>query len=526
MSKPKEIEDKKDQIEGKVPNTSKARGSKRRTGGKGRPRRKFGNPKDSQTNDPNWYSQSPELLRDSSSIPFSWPVGTRMYTSDKFEIDVVPGICRIDIQPTIGTSLNVNSPVNVAASAIYSWVRHANSGHSNYDAPDLMMYMLAMSNVYSFVVWMQRLYGMVSLYDQRNRYLPVAMVTADEVDFDDIRNNLANFRYFLNAYINKVASLAVPATMPIFNRLAFLFANIYCEGPSVKDQMYMYHPHQLGWYQFGLNSTTHVGELTFTPMTTVSGKATFAEIVTYANTLFNAVWDQEDFGIMSGDILKAYDGNVIKLSPVPEVMSMLPIYDAMVLHQMKNAKIFDHLSVSKISQNTTGTILQSILVDSTATADQKASVAARLLADKILSTDFDSPTPEVVIESTRLMPAYDAYGGVIYAGTEIPTNVRYFSFDNAGALQPRDIAIQNHDGSTVSGTTFNSIMLDMQYLSSFKYHPEWNMVQVASGAVAAGKTIRIWDIDNYAVLSNPDLQKMHETALLSLFAVPAIAKIS
>lgn len=505
------------------------RATRRANGQRGkRNKRKFKDAnKSTGSNDPAWYSQSQELLRDSSSIPFSWPVGTPMRVNAKMGLDTVPGVCAIHLVPTVGTSLNNNSPINVAASAIYSWVRHANSGHSNYDAPDLMMYLLAMSNIYSFVVWMQRIYGYVTLYDQRNRYLGRGIAAADGVDFDDIRNNLANYRYFLNAYVNKVASLAVPATMPIFSRLAFLFSNIYSEGPSVKDQIYMYRPDLLAWYKFGLDADTGAGKLTRTAMPVSGTYATFSEIVAYANDLFNAIWDQEDFGIMSGDILKAYDGNVIKLAPIPEVMNFTPIYDALVLHQMKNAKLNGTIAVGPISQNN-GLISHTVLIDPNASAINKAITLNYLNAGKILSTDFDDPGPDVVIESTRLMAAYDAYSGVVQTGTEIARLAIYWYYDDNGVLNSKGDTILSHQFFTATGgdgAYLKDLLICRQIFANFKYHPE-SVVYGVTSSNSVDVCYRDWDIDNYAVLDNETLIKMHETALLSLFAVPAIAKIS
>jgi hypothetical protein len=490
-------------------------------------RNRFDANNSSGSNDPAWYSQSPELLRDSASIPFSWPVGIPLRTNSKMVLDNIPGVCALRVVPTVGTSLNSNSPVNVASSAIYSWVRHANSGHANYEAPDLMIYLLAMSNVYSFIVWMQRIYGYVTLYDQRNRYLGRGIAAADGVDFDSIRDNLANYRYFLNAYINKVASLAVPATMPIFSRLAFLYSNIYCEGPSVKDQMYMYTPNDRAWYKFVLDETTGAGKLELSSMVVAGSFATFSEIVTYANSLFNAIWEQEDFGIMSGDIIKAYDGNVIKLSSIPEVMNFVPVYDAMVLHQIKNAKLAGDVSLGPISQSS-GIISHTIIIRPAASANSKAVTVNYLNSDKVLSTDFDNPGPEVVIESTRLMPAYDAYAGVIQSGTEILMGVTYWYYDNNGVLSKHDDILNSHNYYTATGgdsAFVRNEMLCSQIISNFKYHPEVMRFGIASDNTV-DLVFKLWDVDNYAVLSNETLIKLHETALLSLFAVPAISKIS
>lgn len=225
-----------------------------RSKGRSYKRSKSGNKPD-KTNDPSWYGTSPELIRDSASIPFSWPVGTSFNVDDGYTIDSVPGIMALSVQSGIGGCYTENDAVNVASSAIYTYVRHANSGHSNYDAPDLMMYLLAMSSIYSFITWCQRNLAALNTFDQRNRYIPKGILKANSVDYESLRDNQANFRFWLNTFITKVSSLVVPNVMPIFQRLAFLYANIYIDGPTIKDQLYMYVPHGLTWTKFSLDSS-------------------------------------------------------------------------------------------------------------------------------------------------------------------------------------------------------------------------------------------------------------------------------
>lgn len=482
------------------------------------------------TNDPAWYSANAELLRDAASIPFSWPTGTTLDGSGKVYQDVVPGLLTMELKPTIGSSMTMNSPVNVASNAIYSFVRHANSGHSNYDAPDLMMYLLAMSHIYSFTTWCQRLLGIINMYDQKNRYLPYALVNANHVDFGDLRNNIANFRYWLNNFITKVASLAVPATMNVFSRLAFLYSNVYIDGPTIKDQLYMFIPDiEIGrspWMKFSLDSN-QAGQLEWASFTQAGSYLKVSEIEDYGTMLFNAIWDQEDFGIMSGDILKAYGDNIIKLAPVPVDFSLAPVCDTMVLHQFKNAKLGGRsFDVSKITQSN-GIISQLVFVDSTLTTAAQRLARDYALLNKTLSSDFESPTPEVVIESTRLMFGYDVISNYVHCGTELPLRCVAWQFSNNGTLGYRNLW-PYYEYLDTSSPTLAQLRANSQalgYLKAFKYAPEvFYMEYNSTGNLTSAD--RIWDIDNYAVLNQNDIIKMHEAALMSLFAVPAIAKIS
>lgn len=297
----------------------------------------------SKTNDPSWYSSDENIMRDAASIPFSWAVGTTVDIGIASDY-TIPGICALHTMPSFGYAETFADPLNVAATAVYSNIRYANSGSKNYDAPDLMMYILAMSQVYSYINMLQRVYGISMLYSQRNRYLPKALLKAMNVDFEDVISNLANFRYGINVLVNKASSFAVPSVFTLFNRQAFLYQNVYCEGTSIKDQLYMYVPD--GFYQFGLvDNASALGYIPFTPAavtgnlnTDVYSLFTVDQLLQYGSSLLQSLLSSEDMNIMSGDILKAYgDQGIVKLAQISPDYVITPVFDIAVLEQMKNS---------------------------------------------------------------------------------------------------------------------------------------------------------------------------------------------
>lgn len=285
----------------------------------------------STTNDPSWYAVDSSLLRDAASIPFSRAVGTQVpldFNSAAFwdegtKVEYsVPGVMTLEIIPTYGSIEDKNSPINVAATATYSFIRYANSGHANYDSVDLMLYLCAMSQVYSYINYLQRIYGLATLYSQRNRYMPRTLLYATGVDPDDVINNLANFRYGINVLINQAASLSVPANMPIFARQAFLYQNVYSEGQTVKDQMYMFTPEGFLFFHESADPDG-AGSLELNHLGHTRRKC--SELLEYGQRMLQPILQSEDMNIMSGDILKAYSANsLIKLTSVPEDYSVAP----------------------------------------------------------------------------------------------------------------------------------------------------------------------------------------------------------
>lgn len=482
-------------------------------------------------NDPAWYAADPTILRDAASFPFSWPTGATnthdlsLYDEAHTEppYSRVPGIVSLRTAPTIGFALRATDPINVAAQALYSFVRHANSGHSNYDAPDLMLYILGMASNYSYLVWCQRLYGYSLTYDQRNRYISDQLIKANGVDPDSVHSNLANFRFWINTLIAKMSSFAVPATLSIFSRMSFMYSDFYIEGTSIKDQLYQYVPD--GFHKFIIDQQSRgrldYVELDHTKLLTVE------EVMTYGNNLFGAIWDQEDFGIMSGDILKSYGDRIIKLAAIPETYQIFPKFDPMVLTQMKNATILD-AEPADISQSDNGLLVSVLTPDSyttktyfgtetvlTSTAITNLNKARlRLLKDwKAVTVDTDDPTPDVVMEATRMMYGYDTYLAELKTGSEFVRKVIVtYDIDANFALEQTNVVTFANSDSVMNLGRF------LQTIKHFHYMPRvfiWNNYKDGHSQLE-----EYFDLDNFAILDNSDLSKLHTAAVINMYAVP------
>lgn len=508
-------------------------------------------------NDEAWYGADPALLRDAASIPFSASIGTSLdYGSSYIKSGnpyftqganhAIPGLINFHITPTFGYAHNGNDPINVAANAIYAFLRQANSGAKNYDAPDMMIYCLAMTQVYSYISYLQRLYGYASLYSQRNRYLPKSLLFANLVSYDSIMNDLAGFRYAINLLINKASSLAVPGNMTIFQRHAFLYRDIYSEGDSIKDQLYQFVPD--GFYKFALNDDKsgmlkYIGLASKADVTgeTSANLLSVKALIDLGNELLDPLITSEDFNIMSGDILKAYGDNIIKLTSLPTEFPIVPIHDYTVLQQMKNATIIGQsLTSNALVQDPTKSFLlyRPQVPKVTATTVYTDRLAARAqFANPIISVGTNEPTPGEVMEVTRLKctridDPSQTQTDYINCGTEI---VRFVS------LQYIDVNTGDTRGQVMaSNTTYSTYNTDhledaakqtylLMLLKNYKFAPLAYAFFTTADVGDFSKNDYFmgpaWDFDNYSVITPAILQKLHEAAIMNMLHVPHISKL-
>lgn len=507
----------------------------------------------SKTNDPEWYAQTPALMQDAASIPFSQAVGTSFQinassnaegytTSQKM---VIPGIITAGIVPIPAGAISPTSPLNIAATALFTQVRKANSGAANYNSPDLMIYAIAMGNIYSYLNFLIRVYGTVNLYSHSNRYLPRALTIAQGINFTDVQSSLANFRYGVNTLIHKAASLACPASMTYFKRLAFLFSGLYAEGESVKSQLYMYIPQAFLKYEETAEQTGGSLSCAWFGRTGLSEDKlwTTQELIEYGNSLLEPIITSEDMNIMSGDIKKAYGDNLLSLMTLGEDYVVMPTTDLNILEQFQNMDYYAYSETGPttamqvgITQSQEGytPYLNAVFHYPVQTG---LSITAVLETNThLLTTILTQPTAADVMERTRLMTTAIRIGGTdahieVTSCTEVVRGVEIWTF-NPDTLQLANVPLTRNwlvnPSSADEKKEFDMEILAYQHClaENFKFHPRLfyykNVGQEVLAPVYQLVNMAV-DVDNYALINRTDLDRMNEAALLSLFTVaPAV----
>lgn len=535
-------------------------------------------------NDPAWYSVFPELAQAAGNLPFSEPLGSRqgfavptqsagpwtvagnMYSA--FTCNSISGIMNLRVKSSYGSNQLPTDPLNVAATALYTHVRYVNSGRKNYDQADLMLMTAAIADIFSFVMFMQKIYSAAFTYSARNHYLGRAVLSSLGIDADDVISNLANFRYRLNAFISKVTTYAVPSTLPIFMRKAFMYSGLYIENSEdIKDQMYQFVPE--GFMRFAIDSKGK-GMLEFLPLggriedpTAVgSDMLTVDQLFTYADSLLKNVWGDEDFGLMSGDIIKAYGSNIITVSPIPSEMYLTPTYDEHVLMQIHNASIMpvyrdayleelasadltDHdvdagyyplpdsdleqiCQAGSVYQDSHGNLVSKELTEANVSPGATASAGslqywASQGFNSMLDIKKNVPTVDDVLESTRLT-AVGATNGNIYndrgeitCGTEIVMDVYVSSFVWTGTAY--GLAFTQFKSNI---NPFNDNWTILPSYMQFEYAPLVHRWTLNDYTIQNFQTLA--QLRNFTYVRAEQIQRLHEVAMLSLLFVPGVAK--
>lgn len=494
-------------------------------------------------NDVSWYASNPDLLRDSSSLAYSnslgssFNLGVSASASGTYADMTFPGILTYKVVYGPGrTDADNVTAVNIAATNIYSFVRHANSGRSNYDAPDLMLYILSMGSAYAMYSWLTRIYGLTRLYSQVNRYWPRAMVEAQGVDFDDINTNLADFRYFINTLPEKLGALCVPNTMPVFARWTWMFGNVFQDDDWAKAQAYMFVPD--GYYVYNETTANTAGFAEYHRISAeYSSALKFADLKKIMNDMISKMVASEDCNIMSGDIFKAFGpSGVYALSGISEDFITIPAYVPEVLGQIHNlvcagipkgsSPVYSNFNVA---QDAAGHLVWNpIFIMPLNNTDLK--IEHKYVFDAM----SDVPDPATNMVNSRLTA--DLYyetgstaSSVRTSGTEIVTTWDIWTYAPSGDNWTLQHLGENSSIIAVSTTAqFNAFSDYVKLMSALEKFDHHHFVYVLSYSTTDKVTTFLGvcgDVQNYTIISDYELSKMHETALLSEFAVPMMGAV-
>ena len=473
-------------------------------------------------NDPSWYAELPELVRDSASIAFAQPLGNKftIATADALtdaSTYVLPGVLQIRYIPTPGINTGRNSPLNVAMVDIYSWVRHMNSGHVNYDPVDLMMYLLAMDSVYSYWAFVRRIYGLGMMYAQRNRYWPEAILRMMGQDPVVISKNLANLRMFLNAFAYKMSCFNTPAILSYYKRHVWLNSGVWSDGPSEKSQVYFYQPE--GFYKYVESSSTG-GSLTLQMYGDTESHSGLEYLFDLGNSLMYSLLKSEDAGIMSGDILKAYRevSPMVVFDSVDEDEVVLPTYDEETLTQIENTMCYGSLTNTDITQSDGLLIFNPVRTNFN---------FGHNLTNLLNVHNEEMKSPEYVLVATRNMPvvnrAITASSHALtfkWCGSEICTKYSIGQYNPSFELEIQNFSSFLDVDMEISPFTMWKLN-DM--MSAFSRHPKLVMMKKNGSTNLYKYESIMWEWDDYTLISDVTLGNMHECALMSQFGVNAIS---
>lgn len=472
-------------------------------------------------NDWRFYAATEQIAKDVASLPFNYLGGTKFPTSGvtintQGQLEVVnntsaiPAVLNVNYVNSIGVTTSKTQGINMAAIQLYTYVRQRNSGASNYEAPDLAMYILALRELYSELARLKKIIGLAGKFDYYNHNIPDLLLLACGVDANDLRNNLAQYRARLNLLISKADAFALPSYFKIIDRSYFIEASVFMDSNSIRGQFYNFN--KRGYYVWSPVSSTTGTELVFKQTTT---QTKFSYHLDQAQEMLDAMYLDSDALLMSGDILKAFgESGLMNMTEVPENYVTPFVYDEDILSQIENSYAI------KPSHTVTEADLLASVTDAWNITqsnqlikfEPKFKVSTSEIPGYVTKFAFNShkenPDYKDVLEWSRLMCTMSAVGteaeGMLVSLTSTGLEV-VLSYSLYGYVlnSPQNIA---NLGSTINGIEQGNSLNSALSITNFDWHPFLYAIYVQSVRV-------VGDLKVATAVDADTIQKINDAAI-------------
>jgi hypothetical protein len=501
-------------------------------------------------NDFEWYNNNPHLTQAAASIPFPYRPGMYLDLGDKDKFNYgtsIPGVMALEYALSVGRSAEVTSPISIAAKEMYARVREKFSGTLPEDAPDIMLYVMAMDSIYLCIGEMKRLYRILDAYSPYNYAVPTALIQAAVSGYsaglsadDDFITSLRRDKMKLYQYINELVGMTrkftVPGNMSIIKRHFWLADNVYTDDPSPSSQMYMfvntYH------YKFGIYQDAGALMPVHWPVPTT--ESSYVDLMyDHVRSLIEALANSEDAYTINGHLMRAYEGEpTFTLDYMELHQEWEPKFIPMVLMQIENA-----LTIPGDIEEDSLRVYQNVQTNAlihrpTFVLSQTGNTNKRALMEHIkpmLSIRDDNPGVEFVVEASRLHMAWreTATQGEfdVLCGTEILLHYQMFTPSNAtpsGHVATLGYPEFESFAITASLTTSDALNYTIDSrdlgriadLSRWMYHPFIYFIAKFSGngnIVNGGKLFVFGDFHNVTTLTAEQLENINRVCVYSQF---------
>lgn len=490
-------------------------------------------------NDWRFYAVTEQIAKDVGSIPFNQISGVPMTLgvqvkstapiTDESQTHSL-SVMALEYVNTPGiTNLGVRSGLNMAATKLYTFTRHANSGAKVYEAADEMMYILAMAEIYGMYCECKRALGIAQLFSAENRNLPRTLLNACRIDADDLKENIAQYRGRLNLIAHAINSWKVPDYFKAFQRIAYTASNVFGDSDSIRGQYYVFVKANYRYWDTTSNpGGTQLTNKWFNFMGSPSDPATrtLGEYMDAIDECLDQLFLDTDSNTISGDIAKAFnEANMYLLFETDENYVVNPIMDEDVLSQIENS-----YSATANSQLGSSDSIPDVAEGFDITqSGQLLSFTPSFVYDglnksvnvnyktRIFNSHKNDPDYRDTLEWTRLIACLNissySEDGVRFDVTAcgLEMLVGFHIFSDPTTTVPQEVG-QIIDKSSSNLRYLNSIAI----VSQFDWHP---LIYVYPNYVDPTDTTTVvnGDLKKYTVLQQDTISKIHDAANAAAF---------
>lgn len=513
-----------------------------------------------QHNDISFYALSDQIARDTGSLPYNVLSGTEQkFTYSSFN----PGnpetrvatwrnqcVGCIKYIPAQFTNGDTSTGLSMAASQLYEYLRHANSGARNYEVADAIMLVLAMKDIYRAYFELRRLFGIAKFFAFENRALPRTVFRALGVNYTDFIGNMANYRAQINILRERINAIAIPKYFKCFERVAYVSSNWFSDSSSIRGQFYIFEGAVR--YQWSGTTSEHGTELQAYSMQADAGEWTVQNLIQQLQAAIAIIEGDTDANTIAGDIKKAFsDAEIYQVAEVEENYRLAPLFDEDILAQIENMRtLADGLQPTASGMQLVSAAQQ--WPEHTLNVTQKNGLPywvpwfgqyktqGTILpisygpTKRVFNSHKDEPTYADNMEWSRLQPVFEQ--GYEMNGATTPGNTQVLKVVECGLELPLELTLftsENDNGSRFRGIQSlypSGTNPQVQYLpalariSQYDWHP-FVYIMTMPGSSATDTVFEIMgDLKKYTLVEASVFVAMHDCANSASFYQRNIGK--
>nr|AIY31266.1 capsid protein [Dromedary picobirnavirus] len=492
-------------------------------------------------NDPAWYLQDPQLVKDVTKIPFNAQVGRPI--ADASTSIVTPGICVLSTYTCPGIAKTSSDGVNLAGQKLFTKIRQNLSTYAPYAQADVTMYVLQINEIYKQYANILRMFGVVNLYNPHNlnynRQILRALGLSDAAVTKFIAN-INDYRSRFNNLIYKASTLYLPDVFPIVRRHAWLFSNIFIDHNDPRAQIYLHVPGNF----WTLRESTETGTSLIPNTPGIEEVWEYNDISILLDSFEREidVFRNSDSMLKIGaDMRHAFEKEAAwQLSYVPENYSILPIYSTEVLSQIENTIVTPGAPTTNLA------ITQDVMKNLTlynplwedAKLKEKGQVysGVHLYNNSIINMHWNNPSEGDIAVATRNMVAFKQNGDATNPGWELDgcgsdfvTSVKLWTYNaETGATRITNLCynmVLADTSDTFVGEPYALTLTGLMDFVAFDWAPR---IHVGDRATVSGLDHPVpkynppqvlVEFDNYTSIDRNLLRRIHDNVIMSMWSI-------
>lgn len=471
-------------------------------------------------NDPMYYFLDEQLKNQITNISFNQfngtpnSLGTMNLKGNYVDVlDKAPYAMRIELSPSAGYTgagySSVGNAVNLAALKLYTELSANNAKTTNYAPQDLTTLILAIGSVISLSSHVTRAFGMLNVFNQRNRAYPRQMLEIAGIDYDDMIENAANYRIRFNTLMTAANKIPIPANIPYFKKCSDLYHGTYwdMEGSNLA-QTYIFVP-GTEWLFNEAYSEAGTGLETVSVLKD-QGTRTMDIYLTLLDEMIGALLNSTTLNSIYADVIRVASKSSMELfsfTGVADDYVVLPSYEPEIRRWINNATICGYPLVDAVDNHTAFNDVQpSVEYNRILYQPAFKFNAAGMDSNFYVNFEEENPSSDVIIESTRLVARFKLdYESATntYVSREAALPDHYVNL----------IRIYGEEVNILMDRTVGYTVNQTSALSSFDWHPA--VYNISDTGVA----YTLLDLQYYTTLDFDYVKQLQDSTYLGLLTI-------